>query len=114
MQIALIAIGYTVLIWVMVVVSFRGLDLKNRKSWRYGVYGFFSGLAIGAGISGNVAISLGTGGIFAFMLLFIGATMRRHKQKYGSMAKFLVQKYEKEETPSLLAKLVKKLLGRYK
>jgi hypothetical protein len=50
------------------------------------------------------------------MVLFTGVVMRRHNQKYRrwTVTKSLVRKYEKEDNPSLFAKLVKKLFGKYK
>ncbi len=114
MQTVVIVFSLVVFIWIVFVVSFQGLDLRKWSDWLYGIYGFLSGLALGTAINGNLIEGLNMGFIFAFMILFTGVTMRRHKQKYGGMAKDLVRKYEKEDPPSLFAKLVKKLLGKYK
>ena len=114
MKTVVIAVSLVVFIWIVFVVSFQGLDLRKRASWLYGALGFLSGLALGTAISGNLIESLNIGAIFAFMILFAGVTMRWHNQKYRGMAKSLVRKYGKEDPPSLFAKLVKKLLGKYK
>jgi hypothetical protein len=116
MQTIVIVISFIVFIWVLFVVSFQGLDLRKQSDWLYGVVGFFCGLALGIAISGKVIESLSIGAIFAFMILFIGVTMRRNNQKYGhwTATKSLVRKYEKEDNPSLFAKLVKKLFDRFK
>jgi hypothetical protein len=116
MQTVVIIISLAVFIWVGFVVSFQGLDLRKRSDWLYVVFGFLSGLALGTAISGDLIGSLNIGTIFAIMTLFTGATMRRHKQKYGrwTATKSLVRKYEKEDDPSLFAKLVRKIFGKYK
>jgi hypothetical protein len=111
MNTVVIFISLAVFIWIGFVVSFQGLDLRKRSDWLYGVSGFLCGLALGIAISGNFIGSLNIGAIFAFMTLFSGVTMRRHKQKYGGIAaKSLVRKYGKEDDPSVFAKLVRKLL----
>jgi len=114
MKTVVIAVSLVGFIWIQFVVSFQGLDLRKRASWLYGVLGFLCGLALSTAISGNLIESLKIGIIFAFMTLLAGVMRRQHKQKYGGMAKDLVQKYGKEDPPSLFAKLVKKLLGKYK
>jgi hypothetical protein len=103
-----------VFIWVSSIVSFRGLDLAKRTDWIYSVYGFLCGFVIGIAIRGDIVDGIGMGVITGIMILFMGVVMRRNNQKYRSMSKSLVEKYEKEGHPSLLAKLAKKLLGRYK
>jgi len=114
MKTVVIFVSFTVFIWIVFVASFQGLDLRKRSSWLYGVYGFLSGLALGTAINGNLIEGLNIGAMVAFIVLFTGVTMRRHKQKYEGMAKSLVRKYEKEDPPSLFAKLVRKLLDKYK
>ena len=78
-----IAVSLVVFIWIVLIASFQGLDLRKRASWLYGAYGFLCGLALGTAISGDFFASLNIGAIFAFMILFAGATMRWHNQKYG-------------------------------
>jgi hypothetical protein len=115
MQTVVLVISFVVFIWIVFVVSFRGLDLRKRSDWLYGVVGFLCGLAVGIAINGNLIEGLNMGFIFAFMILLAGVTMRRHKQKYGGVAaKSLVRNYGKEDDPSIFAKLVRKLLGKYK
>lgn len=105
--VALLAMGY--------VASFRGLDLRRRSSWVYGLISFLCGIALIIGLNGNLIDGLKAGAIFAFVTLFTGATMRRHKQKYDQdTARSLLLKYGKEDDSSLFAKLVRILLGKYK
>ncbi len=60
---------------------FVGLDLKKWFSWLFGLYGFISGLLFGllkADISGGLAL----GALFAFVVLYGGATSFWHRQRY--------------------------------
>jgi hypothetical protein len=115
MQTVVIIVNLVVLIWIMFVVSFQGLDLRKRSSWLYGAIGFLCGVALSIDISSNLIENLIMGAMVAFMILFIGVTMRRHKQKYGRVTvKSLVRKYGKDDSPSLFAKLVKRLFDKYK
>ncbi len=110
---AVIVVSFVALIWMVIVVSFHGLDLRKRSSWLYGAVSFLSGLALGIALTSNLIESLKMGTIFAFGVMFTGAIMLRHKQRYVGMAKSLAQKYE-QEAPSLFAKLVKILFDKYK
>ena len=114
MKTVLIAIGFTGLLAVMYVVSFKGLDLKRRSSWLYGVISLLGGVALIMGLNGNLIDGLKAGGFFAVVTLLGGATMRWHKQRYERMVISLLSQYGKEDDPSLFAKLVRRLLGRYK
>lgn len=97
------------------IVSFQGLDLRKWSSWLYGIISFLCGLALGFSLSANLVESLKGGALFAILTLAGGAAMRRHKQKYSEdMARSLLIKYGKEEDPSLFARLVRKLLNKYK
>lgn len=96
------------------IASWKGLDLRRGSSWLYGVISFLCGLAGGFSLTGSLIVGLETGVIFAFLTLLSGATRRRHKQRYEGMARSLLLKYGKENDPSLFAKLVRRLLGRYK
>jgi len=60
---------------------FVGLDLKKWSSWLYGAYGFLSGFLMGqqAADAGQGII---LGALFAFAVLFGGATTRWHRQRY--------------------------------
>ena len=103
--VALVTMGY--------VASFKGLDLRRRSSWLYGVISFVCGLVLIMGLNGNLIDGLKAGGIFALVTLISGATMRWHKQRYNDdKARSLLLQYGKGE--SLFAKLVRILLGKYK
>ena len=115
MQIVVIAISSVALFWALSIASFQGLDLKKRSSWLYVAVGFLCGIALSTDISNNLIESLIAGVMVALIVLFTGVTMRWHKQKYGgAAAKSLVRKYGKEDDPSMFAKLVRKILGKYK
>lgn len=115
MQIAVMVVGFFLLIWVAFAVSFQGLDLRKRSSWLYVVVGFASGAALGTVASENFIDNLITGLMFATLALFVGATMRQHKRKYGSAtARSLAQRSEEKRPSSLFAKLARKLLDKYK
>jgi|SRR5688572_18382301 len=101
-------------ILVVTVASVKGLDLRKGSSWLYGAISFLCGFAGGLSLNTNLVVSLQTGAIFAFLTLFGGAAMRRHKQRYEGMGGPLLLKYGKEDDPSLFAKLVRRLLGKYK
>ena len=97
------------------VAFFQGLDLRKRSSWLYGAFSFLCGLALIIALNGNLIDGLKGGALFAFLILFGGATMRRHKQKYNEdYARSLLLQYGQKDPPSLFTKLVRKLLGKYK
>ena len=115
MKTVVIAVSLVAFFVIGYIASFQGLDLRKRSSWLYGVISFLCGLALGFVLSGNLIESLKGGAILAFLTLFGGATMRRHKQKYNEdYARSLLLQYGQKDPPSLFTKLVKKLLGRYK
>jgi len=114
MKTVVIVVSLAALLAIVYVASLKGLDLKRRSSWLYGVISFLSGVAVIMGLNGNLIDGLKVGAIFAFLTLFTGTTMRWHNQRYRGMASSLLLKYGKEDDPSLFAKLVRKLLGKYK
>ena len=115
MKTVVIVVSLIVLLAMVYVASYKGLDLKRRSSWLYGVISFLCGFALIMGLNGNLIDGLTAGAIFAFLTLFIGATMRWHKQRYNEdKARSLLLQYGKEDDPSLFAKLIRKLLGKYK
>lgn len=59
---------------------FVGLDLKRWTSWLLGLFGFLSGFVIGLAIADLYSGLLG-GALFAFIVMFGGATTRWHKQR---------------------------------
>ena len=76
---------------VYVITIFIGLDLKKWSSWLYGIYGFLSGFLLGflvfndngsLGLSMNLTGSLQVGAIFAFLIMYGGATTRWKKQRF--------------------------------
>jgi hypothetical protein len=118
----IILVNFFVFLIVGAITTFKGLDLKKPASWLCGIYGFVSGFLFGflvfnndnsLGLSMNLTASLQMGVIFAFLTLLGGATTRWHKRRYESMAKSLFLQYGKEDDPSLFAKLVRMLLGKY-
>jgi hypothetical protein len=114
MKTVLIVVSLAVLLAVLNVATLKGLDLKRRSSWLYGVISFLSGVGVVIGINGNLIEGLIAGVIFAFMTLFSGASTHRHKQEFEGKFRSLVIEYGKDDDPSLLAKLVRKLFGKYK
>ena len=114
MKIVVIAFGLLIFLVMDAVASFKGLDLRRRSSWLYGVISLLGGILLIMGLNGNLIDGLKVGGIFAFMTLLGGAMSRRHKQKYEGMARPFLLKYGKENDTSLFAKLVRMLLGKYK
>jgi len=111
----IVAVPLTVLVIASLgYVSFRGLDLRKPTSWSYGGLGFLFGFAIGLLLSGNLIEGLKGGVLFGFSIVFAGATMRWHKQRYGGAASSLLLQYGRPDDPSFFAKLVRKVLGKYK
>ena len=97
----------------MAIGMYVGLDLRKWSSWLYGVFGLLCGLLIGLLID-NVIGGLKLGVLFAFGIMYGGAAMRWHKQRYEGNARSMLLKYGKDDDPSLFSKLVKKLLDKYK
>ena len=60
---------------------FVGLDLRKRPSWLFGAFGFLSGFLIGFLIADVQAGLLG-GALFAFIVLYGGAMVRWHRQRF--------------------------------
>jgi len=118
----IILVNFFVFLIVGAITTYKGLDLKKPSSWLYGIYGLVSGFLFGflvfnnddsPALSMNLTASLQIGVIFAFLILLGGATTRWHKRRYEGMAKSLFLQYGKEDDPSLFAKLVRRLLGKY-
>lgn len=114
MKTVVITISLIALLIVQSVVFFQGLDLRKLSSWLYGMFSFLCGVALIIAIDGMLVDGLIAGVIFAFLTLFGGTTMRRHKMRYQSMVQPLLSNYGQEDNPSLLARIVNKLLSRYK
>jgi len=64
------------------VAIFSGLDLKKVSSWLFGLSGFLCGLIIGIVSQAGLISGLQLGSIFAITIIFSGAIMRMHKQRY--------------------------------
>jgi hypothetical protein len=60
---------------------FIGLDLRKWSSWLYGIYGFFSGLFLGI-MYLDIGSGLELGTLFAFAVMFGGASVRRGRERY--------------------------------
>jgi hypothetical protein len=114
MKTVVIAIGLLTFLVMEAVASIKGLDLRRWSSWLYGVISLFSGLVLGISLGGNLIESLKLGGILAFLTLIGGVARRWHKQRYEGMASSLLLKYGKEDDSSLFAKLIRRLLSKYK
>jgi hypothetical protein len=114
MKTVVIVVSFLVFMVTGAIATYKGLDVKRGSSWLYGAIGFLCGVVMIFSMSGNLIDSLKAGVIFAFLILFTGATMRHHKQRYTGMAKSLLLQYGKEDDPTLFAKLVRRLLGKYK
>lgn len=114
MQTFMIAVGVITFVVTETVACYKGLDLKRWPSWLYGVISFLAGLVLGFSLGSDVIEILKLAGLFAVFTLLGGAVMRRHKQKYGSMASSLLLKYGKEDDLSFFARLVRRLLGKSK
>jgi ABC-type Mn2+/Zn2+ transport system permease subunit len=110
-----IAISLIVFFVIGCIASFQGFDLRKRSSWIYDAISFLCGIALGLSLSANLIESLKGGALFAVLTLAGGAAMHRHKQKYNEdMARSLLLKYGKEDDSSLFAKLIRRLLSKYK
>ena len=109
-----ILVGLGILLVVGYRASIKGLDLKRRSSWLYGVISFLSGVVVVIGLDGKIKDGLIAGAIFAFLTMLGGATTRWHKQEFEGKFRSLVIEYGKEDDPSLFAKLVRNLFGKYK
>ncbi|HET9907201.1 MAG TPA: hypothetical protein VFQ23_11185 [Anaerolineales bacterium] len=110
----LIVVSLAVLLAVLNVASLKGLDLKRRSSWWYGVISFICGISVIMVLNGNLNDGQIAGIICAFLTMLGGATTRWHKQEFEGKFRSLVIEYGKEDDPSLFAKLVRKLFGKYK
>ncbi len=94
----IILTNFFIFITVSSIATFKGLDLKKRYSWMYGLYGFISGFLVGfirANDGGgyhlvtNLIGSFQAGIAFALMVLVGGATTRWHRsigEKYENLA----------------------------
>ena len=87
----IILANFFVFLVVVAITIFIGLDLKKWPSWLYGIYGFLSGFLFGfsefndngsLGLSMNLTGSLQVGAIFAFLIMWGGATTRWKKQRF--------------------------------
>ena len=114
MKTVVIVIGLLTLLVIQAVASFKGFDLRRWSSWLYGVISFLAGVLLGFVLTGNLIESLKAGGLLAFLTLVVGVTMRSHKKRYEGMAGSLLLKYGKQDDTSFFAKLVRRLLSKYK
>jgi hydrogenase/urease accessory protein HupE len=95
-------------------VSFQGLDLRKPANWLFGIFGFFGGYISGLriGINHNDAILLGT--MIATLILVQGGTRHWHKLKYRTLARSMLSSNRESGNSSMFAKLVRKLLRKFK
>jgi 4-hydroxybenzoate polyprenyltransferase len=59
----------------------KGLDLRRWSSWLYGIYGFLSGFLIGF-LTGNASGDVTLGLLFGFAVMYSGAMVRLHRQRF--------------------------------
>ena len=114
MKIVVAVVSIIPFLWGIYVASFFGLDLRKWSDWKYGGVSFISGVAVAITAGSSLVVCLLTGIIFAFLTLFGGVMTRRHKRETQKMTKEFLSQYENDELPPLLARLVKKLLDKYK
>jgi hypothetical protein len=60
---------------------FVGLDLKKWRSWLLGLYGFISGYLFGL-LKSDTSGGLVMGALFAFVIIYGGATSYWHRQRF--------------------------------
>jgi len=80
METIIVAILFAYLL-VSAIGIFIGLDLRKRSSWLYGAFGFLCGFLIGFLIV-DVRSGLLGGMLFAFIVLYGGAMVRWHRQRF--------------------------------
>lgn len=77
----LITFNFVVFLLISGIPFFRGLDIKKWLSWLYGLYGFVTGFLAGlmwADVLGGVQLGI----VFAFIVMYGGATTYWHKQRF--------------------------------
>jgi hypothetical protein len=114
MQTFIVAICLLTFVVTESVACYKGLDLKKRSSWLYGVISFLSGLVLGFSLGNDLIEILELAVLFTVFTLLGGVVMRRHKQKYEGRTGPLLLKYGKEDDTSFFAKIVRRLLNKYK
>ena len=80
METIILAILFTYLV-VSGIRVFIGLDLRKWTSWLYGIYGFLSGFLIGFLIA-DIQLGLQVGAIFALIVMYGGAMVHWHRQRF--------------------------------
>ena len=78
---AIVNANFVVYLIVCGMAIFVGLDLKKWSSWLFGLYGFISGFLFGLS-KADVPGGLGLGTLFAFVVMYGGATSFWHRQRY--------------------------------
>lgn len=107
----LVIANFFVLLIVVGIAIFFGLDLKKWLSWLYGLYGFMSGFSIYF-LRPNVFLGLQTGVIIAFVIMYGGAMTRWNRQRSKDAAESWLLRYGQGDHLSLLARIMKKLLNK--
>lgn len=77
----IVNLNFVIYLIVCGICIFVGLDLKKWYSWLCGLYGFISGFFFGlskADVSGGLQLGL----LFAFVLIYGGATSRWQRQRF--------------------------------
>ena len=70
---AILNVNFVIYLIVCGTAIFIGIELKKWHSWLFGLYGFISGLLFGLA-KADVAGGLGLGVLFAFVVMYGGAT----------------------------------------
>ena len=91
-MVTIISTNFLVFLIVLFICIFKGLDLKKWSSWLYGLYGFISGFLVGFLTSDggggyhlipSVTGSLQIGALFAFVIMYGGATSHWHRKRFA-------------------------------
>ncbi len=106
----LITVNLFVFMVVCFITTVKGLDLKKRSSWLYGLYGFISGFSVGFLAPNDAVTNLSEniqGGIlFACIVLIGGATTRKYRM-LGEQHEALAEKNLQEKLGNLAETLFK-------
>jgi hypothetical protein len=78
---AIVNANFVVYLIVCGAAIFVGLDLKRLSSWLFGLYGFISGFLFGL-LKADASGGLLLGALFAFVVIYGGATSMWHRQRY--------------------------------
>ena len=78
---AIVNTNFVVYLIVCGIAIFIGLDLKKWFSWLFGLYGFISGFLFGL-LRSDIRGGLVMGALFAFVVIYGGATSYWHRGRF--------------------------------